>query len=168
MLTHLIVFVPGNFSNLIDLFLNFLFLSVSYRQGPSCSNLASKCPPRSSLVTRKTSPPCLQRNTSDSCKDGKGKRGRSFKENTNRIEIYLVTKLTSPPCLQRNTSVSCKDGKGKRGDPSKKIQIELKYIWSPGRHRRHACRETQVILAEFRDGKGKKCDPSNKVQIELI
>merc|ERR1712156_1061290 len=59
------------------------------RQGPRPSNVASKCPPRYSLVTKLTSPPCLQRNTCDSCKDGKIER---------------------------------------EGDPSKKIQIELKYI----------------------------------------
>merc|ERR1712156_1122926 len=29
-------------------------------------------------------------------------------------------------------------------------------LWSSERHRRHACRETQVILAEFGEGKAKR------------
>merc|ERR1712156_703822 len=97
------------------------------RQGPGSSNLAFKCQPRYSLVTKTTSPPCLQRNTSDTCRDGKGKRGRSLKENTNRIEIYLVTRKTSPPCLARNTSDTCRVRRGKREEMG---ILETEYKWN--------------------------------------
>merc|ERR1712156_612445 len=85
------------------------------RQGLGSSNLAFKCPPRYSLVTKTTSPRCLQRNTSDSCRGEKmASYEEPLKESANRIQMSLVTRKTSPPCLWRNTSDTCRVAREER------------------------------------------------------
>ena len=109
MLTHLIVFVPGNFLNLIDLFLIF------------CSSL---------FLTGRVHDPAPW--LSSVRQDPLWSSGRHRRHACRETQV-IVAKME----------------REREGDPSKKIQIELKYIWSPGRHRRYACRETQVIVAEL-------------------
>merc|ERR1712156_636124 len=77
------------------------------RQGPGPSNLASKCQPRYSLVTKTTSPPCLARNTSDSCRVAEEERLKgwgSFKQSTSRIQMSLINRMTSRPCVLKSIS----------------------------------------------------------------
>ena len=84
-----------------------MFQSDSYRQGPGPSNLDFKCQPRYSLVTKTTSPPCLRRSTSDTCRVAEEERLKgwgSFKQSTNRIQMSLINRMTSRPCVLKSIS----------------------------------------------------------------